>query len=1324
MALPLLGLGMLALRGVAAVARVARALPAAGRALGGIGRATARAGGAVLRGGFVVAKTLGRGVATTARVIGRTVKVIRKAGVVAGSFLAGRNSRGRNNRDERDRRSTEDDPSERVGNPAPNGQGTTNGSAGGAEAAPVVISGDEPEEDKSAKERLADIRRQKREVIFSMIKRVVAGEGGNGVEGSRGGRLGGRLNLSPFLDELRRLRESETSAKAAAANETAKNRADKVAWRVRVSNFMKFIMNNLKDRAKALPGQMWKDTDRQGKIGLLLLAGGLLTKFVMWSWEKLSGMLDSVTKSLQETWDGISSKFAEIKDNIVGQFTSTMTGISEWWDELSIKDMAEGVWGTTKEFFSGVKSSVTAMIGKWSSVVDWIKDSWLGKLFSSLSDSIGKFTADFKGFVQSWADTIFGGNSKEAERGEEAIDKNGDRVRPTEEQVQETPTIGLTRPENNHNTTATDSEVENQPFSGPNAEEIYSDPTDPKKYEVPHEVSPEEPFDHEYSDYSPEEKAELIRNQSEKPSERLNIEIKYNEAPTVDPVAAESLASQLEQEPAVDRMAQKKDEVLKTAEVVRKDNEAEEGLPSFNNLIHHAVADHYKDQLIKFEEKLLNAKDEEEAKRIEGTIEELKRRIKHIQGDTLAQSIPPSLDFVPDDIYTHSQPMFASTDTAAMNAAVPRGFSNSKGKRYSPEVEDAIISAHQQTGVSEDFLRSMAFIESGGRANAVSGTGATGLFQFTEGTGRAYGLVGPGFDNRKNAKANAIAAAKLAQDNKKSLQRLFKKFGINREVTDFDLYMAHQQGAGGWTHILRRAESGESVSPQIRKNMNNNAGKGLNASQFVKHWEKSFGEKVATSGFSVSGGNIGGGAVPQPPTDSSGGIESTEIDPSTGLSPVDAGEAGVNEVSGGIMVNPDEVIKSDLAGKIRRRPITDALKKNVAEAVVAVYGEGSRATLYSGGQAALGSGENRVGSTRHDLGRAGDFYIYGPDGKQIKGDELGKLAQYWLAANKGGVGLEMRGGGIHLDEHLNRTRFWNYVKDGGSFTKGQRSAVALGKKGVMPELRAQVAGVKAGGTSVGNASNFEPTSSGTSSALSDSGSFSSAASSAASALSKMTGENFDSSSLSSLTDIESNIPTDISGVSSFLKMMGLSDEEISSFQGGMSELKSSMGKFFSGNSSDIQFNTKKYFGDWREADAEYLASVGKSQPEVVTTERTSSSTSMRAKLSGLNSIPEEHRAVFEGMIRPNALSALQPLGAENMNKIAGILEEDTSSVDAIKNMTLGMLAMPTPVPPRPSSSQDYSTGGGFNRYTAPMITRCTDSAIRRVADAFMAYGMP
>lgn len=137
---------------------------------------------------------------------------------------------------------------------------------------------------------------------------------------------------------------------------------------------------------------------------------------------------------------------------------------------------------------------------------------------------------------------------------------------------------------------------------------------------------------------------------------------------------------------------------------------------------------------------------------------------------------------------------------------------------------------------------------------------------------------------------------------------------------------------------------------------------------------------------------------------------------------------------GGGAVDAASVVKQSqdrLAG-IRKQPITDALQQAIAEQVRMTFGEGYRAEVYSGGQAAKGTSGKRTGSTRHDLGNAADVKIYAPDGSQVTSQlDLGRFTQGWLAEKRGGVGTIMRGGGIHLDTHKNRAPWWSYSRQGG-----------------------------------------------------------------------------------------------------------------------------------------------------------------------------------------------------------------------------------------------------------------------------------------------------
>lgn len=148
---------------------------------------------------------------------------------------------------------------------------------------------------------------------------------------------------------------------------------------------------------------------------------------------------------------------------------------------------------------------------------------------------------------------------------------------------------------------------------------------------------------------------------------------------------------------------------------------------------------------------------------------------------------------------------------------------------------------------------------------------------------------------------------------------------------------------------------------------------------------------------------------------------------------------------------------------IRSQPIVPELAARVSEAVQAVYGPGYRAQVYSGGQAPKGSGKKRTGSVRHDHGRAADIYIVGPDGKRVQGDALAPLGQYWAAKKYGGVGMEMSGGGIHLDAWETPppggSMHWNYADKGGAYTPAMQAAMQAGLKGELPKLFQQTADV-------------------------------------------------------------------------------------------------------------------------------------------------------------------------------------------------------------------------------------------------------------------------
>jgi hypothetical protein len=154
-------------------------------------------------------------------------------------------------------------------------------------------------------------------------------------------------------------------------------------------------------------------------------------------------------------------------------------------------------------------------------------------------------------------------------------------------------------------------------------------------------------------------------------------------------------------------------------------------------------------------------------------------------------------------------------------------------------------------------------------------------------------------------------------------------------------------------------------------------------------------------------------------------------------------------------------------GATRSKSITPYLLSAISTAVTDVYGSGARAEVYSGGQEPYPS-KQRTGSTRHDGGMAADVYVY-VGGRKVSGDDLGRLAQYWLARRLGGAGIEMRGGGIHLDQHTDRHPYWFY---NAGETAASKAMVMAGVQGQMPDaagstMIAQGPGAPAGATAGG-----------------------------------------------------------------------------------------------------------------------------------------------------------------------------------------------------------------------------------------------------------------
>lgn len=103
----------------------------------------------------------------------------------------------------------------------------------------------------------------------------------------------------------------------------------------------------------------------------------------------------------------------------------------------------------------------------------------------------------------------------------------------------------------------------------------------------------------------------------------------------------------------------------------------------------------------------------------------------------------------------------------------------------------------ERYGLPSGYLARTMQIESGGNVNAKNpNSSAKGPFQFIDSTAKAYGLNDP-FDLEQSTDA----AARLARDNANILRN-----ALGREPTGAELYLAHQQGAGGAKKLLVNAD--------------------------------------------------------------------------------------------------------------------------------------------------------------------------------------------------------------------------------------------------------------------------------------------------------------------------------------------------------------------------------------------------------------------------------------------------------------------------------------------------------------------------------------
>ena len=154
------------------------------------------------------------------------------------------------------------------------------------------------------------------------------------------------------------------------------------------------------------------------------------------------------------------------------------------------------------------------------------------------------------------------------------------------------------------------------------------------------------------------------------------------------------------------------------------------------------------------------------------------------------------------------------------------------------EVQGKISAQAKRAGLDPVMMQKIAAMESGGNANAISSTGAIGIYQFTGQT-----ASGVGIKNRFDVDQNIEGGMKLTKQNQAMLE------DAKLPVTAENLYMMHQLGPKAAKEVIRGAASGKSkeeLSADTQKAMNLNYGaKSKTAADYIATNKKALDDRYA-----------------------------------------------------------------------------------------------------------------------------------------------------------------------------------------------------------------------------------------------------------------------------------------------------------------------------------------------------------------------------------------------------------------------------------------------------------------------------------------------
>lgn len=245
-------------------------------------------------------------------------------------------------------------------------------------------------------------------------------------------------------------------------------------------------------------------------------------------------------------------------------------------------------------------------------------------------------------------------------------------------------------------------------------------------------------------------------------------------------------------------------------------------------------------------------------------------------------------------------------------------------------------SIEQEYGLPTGYLERTAQIESSGNPAAQNpNSSAGGLFQQIDSNAREFGVT-----DRFDPQQSTVGAAKFAKQNAAKLRKV-----LGREPTGAELYLAHQQGGGGASRLLKNRNRPVNTLLSDEVIINNGGSLDMTAGEFADLWIDKWN--------ATSGGRATNAAQATPPSSSPAQIGDNQPEATTDIGTrlvAPAGEAGAfvqtptgefenlrTDRSGG------EAFKASAANQPTSAPSTDVADnlRSMAGAASALHGEGS-----------------------------------------------------------------------------------------------------------------------------------------------------------------------------------------------------------------------------------------------------------------------------------------------------------------------------------------------------------------------------------------------